>query len=142
MRLTGVNPFCDGTIYDYKCSNDGDRLSWRPHYLKSSLVAWCVAQSIRGRLSWRPLWFQTKRAMSLVGTKPTWRCSCRMSAVEAHTDLAGTRLEVRVWPKADVSRRRIGRADAITGTNPKTARPFGLEVPAPPLAGADGVIEW
>jgi hypothetical protein len=39
MRLTGVNPFCDGTVYDYKCSNDGDRLSWRPHYLKSSLVA-------------------------------------------------------------------------------------------------------
>jgi hypothetical protein len=39
MRLTGFSPFCDGTIYDYKCSNDGDRLSWRPHYLKSSLVA-------------------------------------------------------------------------------------------------------
>ena len=39
MRLTGVNPSCDGTTYDYRCSNDGDRLSWRPHYLKSSLVA-------------------------------------------------------------------------------------------------------
>jgi hypothetical protein len=38
-RLTGVNPYCDGTVYDYKCSNDGDRLSWRPHYLKNSLAA-------------------------------------------------------------------------------------------------------
>jgi hypothetical protein len=38
MRLTGFNATCDGMIYDYECSNDGDRLSWRPH-LKSSLVA-------------------------------------------------------------------------------------------------------
>ena len=39
MRLTGVVPTCEGTIYDYMCSNDGDRLSWRPHHLKSSLAA-------------------------------------------------------------------------------------------------------
>jgi hypothetical protein len=30
MTLTGVAPTCDGTIYDYQCSNDWDRLSWRP----------------------------------------------------------------------------------------------------------------
>jgi hypothetical protein len=24
MRLTGINPTCDGTTYDYQCSNDGD----------------------------------------------------------------------------------------------------------------------
>lgn len=39
MRLTGVDPTCDGAIYEYECSNDGDRLSWRPHHLKNSLVA-------------------------------------------------------------------------------------------------------
>ena len=30
------------------------------------------------------------------GTKPTCQCSCRISVVEGSTDLAGTRLEVRV----------------------------------------------
>jgi hypothetical protein len=39
MRLTGINPACDGTSYDYECSNDGDRISWRPHHLKSPLTA-------------------------------------------------------------------------------------------------------
>ena len=39
MRQTGVDPTCEGAIYEYECSNDGDRLSWRPHHLKSSLVA-------------------------------------------------------------------------------------------------------
>jgi hypothetical protein len=38
MRLIGVVPTCDGAIYEYLCSN-GDRLSWRPHHLKSSLAA-------------------------------------------------------------------------------------------------------
>ena len=35
MTLTGVIPTCEGPTYDYQCSNDGDRLSWRPHQLKS-----------------------------------------------------------------------------------------------------------
>lgn len=39
MRLTGVVPTCEDTTYEYVCSNDGDRLSWRPHHLKSSLAA-------------------------------------------------------------------------------------------------------
>ena len=39
MRLTGINPACDGATYDYECSNDGDRLRWRPHHLKNSLAA-------------------------------------------------------------------------------------------------------
>ena len=40
MRLTGVTPTSEGQmIYEYLCSNDGDRLSWQPHRLKSSLVA-------------------------------------------------------------------------------------------------------
>ena len=39
MTLTGVVPTCGDTIYDYVCSNDGDRLSWRPHHLKNTLAA-------------------------------------------------------------------------------------------------------
>ena len=39
MSLTGVVPSCGDTTYEYVCSNDGDRLSWRPHHLKSSLAA-------------------------------------------------------------------------------------------------------
>jgi predicted RNA-binding Zn-ribbon protein involved in translation (DUF1610 family) len=31
VRLTGVVPTCEGAIYEYLCSNDGDRLSWRPN---------------------------------------------------------------------------------------------------------------
>jgi hypothetical protein len=30
MRLTGATPTSGSTIYEYLCSNDGDRLSWRP----------------------------------------------------------------------------------------------------------------
>lgn len=30
MDLTGYSPTCESTIYDYQCSRDGDRLSWRP----------------------------------------------------------------------------------------------------------------
>ena len=39
MTLTAVVPTCEGTIYEYECSNDGDRLNWRPHHLKSPLAA-------------------------------------------------------------------------------------------------------
>ena len=39
MRLTGVTPTCQGTVYDYLCSEDGDCLSWRPHHSKMSAVA-------------------------------------------------------------------------------------------------------
>jgi hypothetical protein len=35
LRLTGVVPTCEGTMYEYQFSDDGDRLSWRPHHLKS-----------------------------------------------------------------------------------------------------------
>ena len=30
MRLTGHSPTCESVIYDYLCSDDGDRLSWQP----------------------------------------------------------------------------------------------------------------
>jgi len=30
MRPTGHAPTCEGVIYDFLCSDDGDRLSWRP----------------------------------------------------------------------------------------------------------------
>jgi hypothetical protein len=30
MRLTGHPPTCEGVIYDFLCSDDGDLLSWRP----------------------------------------------------------------------------------------------------------------
>jgi hypothetical protein len=39
LTLVGVVPTCESTIYEYQCSNDGDRLSWRPRHLKSSLAA-------------------------------------------------------------------------------------------------------
>ena len=39
MRQTGVTPTCQGTVYDYLCSEDGDCLSWRPHHSKMSAVA-------------------------------------------------------------------------------------------------------
>ena len=29
MRHTGYSPTCDSVIYDFLCSDDGDRLSWR-----------------------------------------------------------------------------------------------------------------
>jgi tRNA(Ile2) C34 agmatinyltransferase TiaS len=32
MTLTGIAPNCESTVYDYLCSKDGDRLSWRPHH--------------------------------------------------------------------------------------------------------------
>jgi hypothetical protein len=28
MRLTGHAPTCESVIYDFLCSDDGDRLSW------------------------------------------------------------------------------------------------------------------
>jgi predicted RNA-binding Zn-ribbon protein involved in translation (DUF1610 family) len=31
MGLIAICPTCQGTIYEYVCSNDGDRLSWQPH---------------------------------------------------------------------------------------------------------------
>jgi len=38
MTLTGVTPTCESVIYEYVCSNDGDRLSWQPHHPKSTHV--------------------------------------------------------------------------------------------------------
>jgi hypothetical protein len=32
MSLTGVAPTSGNTIFEYLCSNDGDRLSWQPHH--------------------------------------------------------------------------------------------------------------
>jgi len=32
MRLTGVVPTCEDAIYEYLCSKDGGRLSWRPNH--------------------------------------------------------------------------------------------------------------
>jgi hypothetical protein len=31
MRLTGVTPTSESPIYEFMCSDDGDRLSWQPH---------------------------------------------------------------------------------------------------------------
>jgi hypothetical protein len=31
MRLTGVTPTSESPIYEFVCSDDGDRLSWQPH---------------------------------------------------------------------------------------------------------------
>ena len=30
MRPIGHTPTCETVIYDFLCSDDGDRLSWRP----------------------------------------------------------------------------------------------------------------
>ena len=30
MKLTGHAPTCESVIYDFLCTDDGDRLSWRP----------------------------------------------------------------------------------------------------------------
>jgi len=39
MRHTSVTPTCNNTIYDYVCSDDGDRISWQPgHPNKSSMT--------------------------------------------------------------------------------------------------------
>ena len=32
MTLTGITPTSESVIYEYLCSNDGDRLSWRPNH--------------------------------------------------------------------------------------------------------------
>jgi len=33
MRLTGHAPTCESVIYDFLCSEDGDRLSWRHRHV-------------------------------------------------------------------------------------------------------------
>jgi len=38
MTLTGVTPTSECVIYEYLCSNDGDRLSWQPHHQKRRSV--------------------------------------------------------------------------------------------------------
>jgi lysyl-tRNA synthetase class I len=39
MKLMGIVPNTEGTIYEYLCENGGDRLTWQPRHWKSSLVA-------------------------------------------------------------------------------------------------------
>ena len=39
MKLLGDVPNTEGTIYEYLCENDEDRLTWQPHHRESSLVA-------------------------------------------------------------------------------------------------------
>ena len=39
MTLTAVIPNSESVVYEYRCSNDGDRLSWQPHHPKRSRVA-------------------------------------------------------------------------------------------------------
>ena len=40
MTLRGIVPTSEGTIYDYLCGNDGDRLSWQPRRkVQNGLVA-------------------------------------------------------------------------------------------------------
>ena len=35
MSLTGVTPTSESVVYDYLCSNDGDRLSWQPRHYRA-----------------------------------------------------------------------------------------------------------
>jgi hypothetical protein len=39
MKLTGHAPTCDSVIYDFFCTNDGDRLSWRPRRVEINRAA-------------------------------------------------------------------------------------------------------
>lgn len=39
MRLTGITPTCESSIYEHMCSGDGDRLSWRPRNHHAGAVA-------------------------------------------------------------------------------------------------------
>jgi hypothetical protein len=39
MKLRGVVPNTQGTIYEYLCENEGDRLTWQPRHRESLLVA-------------------------------------------------------------------------------------------------------
>jgi hypothetical protein len=48
MGLTGLTPTCKGVIYEYLCSNDGDRLSWEPHQRISLPLR--AAADTRGRV--------------------------------------------------------------------------------------------
>jgi hypothetical protein len=48
-----------------------------------------IIQGEVGRLSWRPLSFQTKRAMSLIGTKRTRHAAGSMSAFGGKADMGG-----------------------------------------------------
>ena len=36
MRLTGHTSTCESVIYDFLCSDDGDRLSWRHRRVAAS----------------------------------------------------------------------------------------------------------
>ena len=38
MKLTGHAPTCESVIYDFLCSEDGDRLSWRSRRIAASQV--------------------------------------------------------------------------------------------------------
>ena len=49
-----------------------------------------------GRLSWRPLSFQTQSLLSLLGTKRTCSLERQMSVVGGRTDLTGNRRHFRV----------------------------------------------
>jgi len=35
MRLTAITPTCESPIYEYICSDDGDRLSWHPRHYRA-----------------------------------------------------------------------------------------------------------
>jgi len=39
MKLLGIVPNTEGTIYEYLCENEGGRLTWQPHHRESSFVA-------------------------------------------------------------------------------------------------------
>jgi hypothetical protein len=73
--------------------------------------------------------------MTVVGTFRTCRHSLTMSGHRGKADIPPRKAATSVFgPNADMSRRRIGGANAILGANPGTARAFGLEVPPKPLA--------
>ena len=39
MRLTGHAPTCESVIYDFLCTDDGDRLSWRQRVAPQQFAA-------------------------------------------------------------------------------------------------------
>ena len=36
MRLTGHTPTCQSVIYDFSCSEDGDRVSWHRRHVAAN----------------------------------------------------------------------------------------------------------
>ena len=49
MRHTGYSPTCDSVIFDFLCSDDGDRLSWRRRASPSGPVSFGPGPGVSDR---------------------------------------------------------------------------------------------